>query len=198
MLFKACGIKFDEDLNDEQLLSIDLIGINFCKSSKRRIKEENLPAILKVMPLNKIVFVFKDNPINEIQAIIDKYHPGYIQVYETHLLKYFPTTKKILAINLFFQPQTSILKSLLKQCEYLIFEGHFSGQGLKISEEIDLDLLGVPFILAGGINGSNVHEAFMYKSCIGVDIATGLEENESINYKKVNEIIEKIKTVSLD
>jgi phosphoribosylanthranilate isomerase len=191
MLFKACGIRRENDITDEQIELVDLFGINFSPLSRREVEKNELNAILKRIPKTKQVFVFKENSIQEMETILNKYKPNYVQIYNEYDLSIDYEIKKILAINITEQAQSKLAKDF-ESYEFLVLEGASSGAGELMSPNIKLDLIRYPFLLAGGINISNLNKAKKYRNCIGVDIASGIEYRKRVSRDKINGILEKL------
>ena len=196
MLFKACGIRTKSDLTPEVISKVDLFGINFSPLSMRNPKLNELDNILSMIPRYKQVFVFKENSLNEIFDLILKYKPRYIQIYDATLLCLLPKN-----VSIILACQVKIKSDIfrinqIKGYHILLVEGAESGKNILVNSQINLSDINSPFILAGGLSEENVSEKIrIFEQCIGVDIASGIEEGNIVAPKKILRLSDLIKGI---
>jgi phosphoribosylanthranilate isomerase len=72
-------------------------------------------------------------------------------------------------------------------------KGVKGGTGISFNWDILKELsLGIPFVLAGGINSENVQEAIRLVNPQVVDVSSSVEENGIKSFEKIKEFIEKV------
>jgi phosphoribosylanthranilate isomerase len=71
--------------------------------------------------------------------------------------------------------------------DFFILDGAAPGSGQRIGTGIPADFPW-PFLLAGGINESNLDAIATCKNCMGVDIASGIETGGLVDLDKVGRI----------
>lgn len=186
--FKSCGLRNLDKLNK---IYSDLIGINFSPISKRRI---NIRQLKNIQFDNRLVAVFKENSFEEIYNLIINYKFFYVQIYAKQFtvqqIKNIPS-KKIFAFNPNNVEELNEALLIAKFIDFFILDSHLPGSGKMINLEICKNFC-YPFLLAGGMNISNLNCICELEYCIGVDIASGVETDNDIDYRKVNEIINKL------
>jgi len=189
MLFKACGIRNETNLTARFCSDIDFFGINFSPLSKRKPHPKSIIEILSKIPYSKQVYVFKENSVEDILHVFKLYGtPHYIQIYEPDLIEKLKGFAKIIfAANISTEHQ---LKNL-PEADLLILEGSQSGTGTEVSSNILLDKVNRPFLIAGGITPENaLKKVNKYKHCIGIDVASGIEENGIISNHKLHQFLQ--------
>ena len=186
MLIKFCGIQSVKELNADIIKRTDYFGVIFSPLSKRRITDfAMLIKIKNLIPKQKLVFVFKGNPIVEIEDLIKKYNPLMIQVYEEDIQAYFE--KRITILRAYNLISENSLSQINQNHKLIILEGKSSGKAEPIA--FDLQRIPFPYILAGGINESNIKSFTHLNNCIGFDMASGIEEQGITNSKKMLNIL---------
>lgn len=183
--FKSCGLR---DFDKLPFIHSDLIGVNFSSISKRKISKNELK---KFKSDPRLVAVFKKNSFKEIQETLSKFKFTYAQIYSQDLnLKQFEqiTCKKIFAFNPASDKNLNEAFQVAKFVDFFILDGSVPGSGKTLDLKQCYDFP-YPFLLAGGMNYSNLNKILKLKHCIGVDIASAIESNEDIDSIKVNGII---------
>lgn len=183
-LLKTCGIQSKEILKE---CNGDLIGINFSPISKRRVPLDN--EWLTELPINAVA-VFKNNSIEEIKAIQERFNFKYIQVYLEDITIEFLEQMKckvILAHSIKDSSDLDKVIEIARYCDLIILDGPFPGSGKEINTPISEDF-NYPFLIAGGINENNLTDAINHPYCIGVDLASGIEEFGQVSLSKINKI----------
>lgn len=183
-ILKCCGIRSAENLKG---VESDFIGINFSPISKRKVDVK--AEWLKELPMNS-VGVFKDQSEEEILSIQKELGLKYIQVYLKDISEDFlkqVKCKVILAHTIATEEDLKQVKALAPLTDLLILDGPFPGSGKSINIEIPEDF-NFPFLMAGGINIETAEKALSHPMCIGVDLASGIETDGNIDYKKVKDL----------
>ncbi len=194
LFFKACGIRTAESLV-ELHEKADLLGINFSPISKRRGKEGWLQEV--TIPSNAVA-VFKNNTEDEIEAIASQYGFRYVQLYSSDVkLDFIKRVKQkvILAVAVRTEQDWKHALQFAPYIDLFLLDGPKPGSGEPIHTGIPADFP-YPFLLAGGMNASNIDRVLQYENCIGVDMASGIEEGGEISHSKAGEVANAVKSVS--
>lgn len=187
--FKACGIRTPELLRADLA---DLVGINFSDISKRKIDETWLS--LDLVPGNAVA-VFKENTEDEINEVIQKYGFRYVQLYADDFeVEYVKSLRQkiILAISIKGEKDLELAERYAPYIDLFILDGAQPGSGERITATIPKDFP-YPFLLAGGMNATNLDRVKQYDHCIGVDMASGIESDGEVNEGKVKEVADQLK-----
>lgn len=189
-VFKACGIRSEEDLKANS----DLIGINFSPISKRKVNGDE--EWLKNLPKNAVA-VFKNNSEEEIKSITERFGFKYIQVYHGDVSEDFIKSLKckvILAHAVQSNEDFTAIEAIAKHTDFIILDGPFPGSGKGIEIDIPQDFH-YPFLMAGGINKDNIDKALSHPTCIGVDIASGIEMDGQVSLDTIDAIHQTVKNI---
>ena len=201
MLFKACGIRTPASL--QHAGHTDFIGINFSPLSKRRADAETLEILKTSMP-SSAVAVFYKNTEAEILAILEKYPFKTAQCYAGDVSPEFIRGLKIrvlLAVSFNDRlPLNEIIATLIEpyaaDVDCFILDGAIPGSGTSINGPIPPEFP-YPFLLAGGLNESNLEAVLNHKQCIGVDIASGIETEGTVDLEKIRHIAQRLVALPL-
>lgn len=210
LLFKACGIRTAELLKalgtsqaTADQVGPDFLGINFSPQSKRKPDADTLAALEKNPPSNA-VGVFYQNTEKEILEILHQYPFKTVQCYAGDVRPEFIRqlkTRVILAVKVpankpFIETFQSQIAPYAADVDFFILDGQNPGSGQRIESEI-LANFPYPFLLAGGLQVSNLDAALQYRQCIGVDIASGIETGESVDLEKLRHIAQRLLALPL-
>jgi indole-3-glycerol phosphate synthase len=182
--FKACGLRQPEHL---AIPGPDLVGINLSPQSKRRAD----PALFSTLPRHTVGLFYG----NEAEAphVLAQHPFPWVQLYiSAQSLPPLPTKPRIiralkdLAIFEDGSWQTDLLRS-----DLLILDGATPGSGQQAAYEIPADFP-IPFLLAGGLHLANLEKILQHPRCIGVDVASGIEENGQVSAHAIQQIRESL------
>ncbi len=190
--FKACGLKTAQEINN---VEANLIGINFSPVSKRKINLSELEN--GIIPSNAVA-VFYNNSVTEIESILTKFSFKYVQLYAEDVpLSFIQQLKQkvILAIRVKTKESLKKINQYAPFIDLFILDAAQPGKGKSIQVEIPRNFP-YPFLLAGGINETNLNKAQNYTNCLGVDIASGIETNGQVDLEKITNINKKINGLS--
>ncbi|MBK8555770.1 MAG: hypothetical protein IPL65_08370 [Lewinellaceae bacterium] len=188
LLFKACGIREPAHLE----LEADYLGINFSPRSKRKPSAELLEHLTTSTPAtdeiwSKLVPVFYQNTERKIRQILTRFPFQFVQLYAGDVSPAFVRTLKqkvLLACRIQQSSDLNVLKDYASDIDFFILDGATPGSGARISTPIPSNFP-YPFLLAGGIQESNLKLAANHKNCIGVDVASGIETTGLVDAEKV-------------
>lgn len=182
ILVKICGIT---DLNTAlylESLDCDFIGFVF-SNSKRQIKIDNAKKIIKKLSSIKIVGVFLNETPEFIYKIFNECRLDYVQVHgNTNLGHLLIPKEKII-------PAMVYDKNIPSGYDLVLIDGKTSGSG----ETYDLEKVFIEknqnYILAGGLNSSNLEERVNKINPFVVDVSSGVEVNFNKDFNKIQNFI---------
>ena len=199
---KICGITRVSDAAAACDSGADAIGLNFYSRSKRFVDSETAGAIAKSVDGKASVFgVFVNSTVGEIQTICESVELTHVQFHgdETpdivaELRAALPKMKTGRAVR--------ILNDDLKSAQQEIDAWQKVGVDLVLLDAASLDAFGgtgttlnwealkqlsfdVPWLLAGGLDPTNVAEAIRLSQAVGVDVASGVEAEPGIKDSKL-------------
>jgi len=202
---KFCGMQRAEDILFASECRPDYIGYIFAPS-KRQIPLEKAAELNRLRdPSIRSVGVFVNETPEKILQAVEQVSLDAIQLHGEESPSSVALLKRLL-------PQTEIWKalrvkgpdSLLSAREYpadcFLLDSFsrkaYGGTGKKGDWEFLKQYrhqLPHPFFLAGGLHIENISEAIEKIEPFGVDISSGIEENETKNLKKMRQITEILK-----
>lgn len=191
-LFKACGIRSADMLHPNEA---DFIGLNFSPRSKRRID----PAILEKQPLpENAVAVFYQNTEAEILETLARFSFKRIQLYAGDVSLGFIKKLRVrvfLAAALKQEADLQQLDQYAPHVDAFILDGALPGSGQASAVEIPANFP-YPFFLAGGMHSGNLERLLPFENCIGVDMASGIEDTDgSVRLEKIQQVAVKLKNL---
>ncbi len=182
---KICGITNYADAAVAVELGVDALGFIFA-SSPRKIEPEKARGIIrKLPPFVKSVGVFVNKDIEKVKDIVEYCCLDNIQLHGDESPEIcdslMPRTIKALRIrdtsaHVDFSEYRGKVKAFLLDA---YSEKSAGGTGKTFNWDMALDIKksGVPIILAGGLNPSNIRAAIEKVRPYGVDAVTGVEEH---------------------
>ena len=74
-------------------------------------------------------------------------------------------------------------------------DDHYGGTGKTFDLSLIKNKIDLPFLLAGGIDKDNFHQALNLKNCIGIDVCSSVEEKPGYkNHAQVKSLVEKVRS----
>lgn len=194
---KICGITNYDDAAMAVDLGVDALGFNFA-DSPRRISSDNARSIIrKLPPFVKNVGIFVNEDINKIKDIVEYCGLDNVQLHgdeSPETCEYFmPRTIKALKIKddctseQYKQYKAKVNAFLLDTYSKKVAGG--TGKTFNWDIAVEMKTLGVPIILAGGLNPSNIGEAIQKVNPYGLDVGSGVEEKPG---KKDHELMREL------
>lgn len=203
---KICGIR---DLTIAKICleeGADFVGLNFVPSSPRKIAINDAQKIVEFYASEKnspkVVLLFYKNSFEEIESIRSAIKHDFVQwVWDDSTLVDADPKK------LFGEPQicsyrvtAPIDDEILKNVpgEFLILDSYSKGAGGGTGETFNWEFVSKvrrKFLLAGGLNPTNVAQAIRSVKPFGVDVASGVESAPGVKDKeKVIQFIRNART----
>src|SRR5258708_1709757 len=183
-LIKICGITQEKSLHIALDNGADMVGFIFAPESKRRISLEKAKQLGKVVHSRKkkIVAVFQDQPIEEVNAIAQELHADFVQLHGNESVEYCAQIHSSIIKTM--KPTESTADVLNKFRTYQSYVKYFlldrvqQGTGRVLSPSI-VSPLAKEFkvLLAGGLTPDNIQEINSFAGDVvhGYDVASGVE-----------------------
>ena len=197
-LLKICGIRSLREAQYCQKLGVDVIGLNFVPSSERRISYQLGGQIIQTLREKKsglkIAGIFQNQALSEINTAAQKIGLDYIQLSGNEPVAFLKKCKipviKGIAVNR--KSDLNKARRYFPFVRYLILDGKKPGAGKTFNHDL-LTEFELPYLLAGGIGTDNVHEIMKRVHPTGIDVASGVETNGTIDLKKIKKIFNAVK-----
>ena len=181
---KICGITNYDDAAMAAGLGADALGFIFASSPRKIDTDKAMEIIKKLPPFIKSVGVFVNENIKKVIDIAEYCGLDIVQLHGEEspdaCRRLMPRTIKSLRIKDNCTPEDYLeYKGSVKAFLLDTYsEKAMGGTGKTFNWDIALNFkkLGVPIILAGGLNPSNIREAIEKVKPYAVDIGSGLEE----------------------
>ena len=182
-IVKICGIKTLPDALAAIEAGADYLGFNFYPKSVRFIEKSVCAEITSVLkrehPQVKLVGVFVNSPVEEIQDILQTCHLDLAQLHGDETPEIF--TQLILHAFRAFRgiPESNAGYERDEVPAMLIdaaVKGVYGGSGVTADWSAAVELAKkYPLLLAGGLTSENVADAVRQVQPWGVDVASGVE-----------------------
>ncbi len=203
---KICGIKTIYSAMVTLEAGADFIGLNFSPVSKRSIDLKMGVGIFNALKKNQnsvsVVGLFYQNEILEIRKILEEIPFDFVQ-FVTHDSTLSWNLLKGLHKNLI--PQISVKEPIddeafkVYDTELLILDSYKEGLGGgsgNVFEWENARAVKREYLLAGGLNPSNVEKAISVLQPFGVDVASGVESSPGEkDIKLIQEFIKNAKRI---
>lgn len=203
---KICGIK---DLATLELcvdLQVDFVGLNFSPRSPRGITQETAETLLplrKKTGFPKLVFLFFENSVSEIQTLSTRFQPDLVQLirgdkFLTKELWDNLTEKKSLLPAIRIQEKVMSDEDLEPKSDLVILDSYHKDLGGGSGHSFPWEYVTSvkrPFLLAGGITPENVKTAIETVHPYGIDVASGVETNGKKDPNKIKTLVQNVRTL---
>jgi phosphoribosylanthranilate isomerase len=197
----------------------DFLGIVFVPGRRRRVTTQQARAIVDAIhaavpsPVPKIVGLFADQPIDEVNRTIEQAGLDMAQLCGKESIGYCRQVKAGV-IKVFHVPTgvdtESATRSLSERLNSYAKAGHTVTldrlvEGLQggTGESFNWDIaarvsgMGHKFILAGGLTPNNVAEAMAASRPWGVDVSSGVETGGAKDHDKIQRFVEEARRASV-
>lgn len=182
---KFCGIRRKEDIEYVNKLLPEYIGFVFVKTSKRKITMTEALRLKKNLdPSIRVIGVFQNQSVNFIAKIVKNGAIDIVQLHGDEDDDFIKELKEEVDIEVI-----SVYRSS-KYAEYVMYDSKEPGQGIKATYRNMAK--NKPYFLAGGINITNIDDILLLNP-YAIDISTGVEVDGCKDYKKMEEIIKKVR-----
>jgi len=184
-LVKICGITRPEDAKQAVAAGADLIGMNFWRGSKRFVQDEQAREIIAAMPKGVLrVGVFVNAHPLVVSETVEELKLDRVQLHGDEIpstwnwLRPEQTIRTIRA-----RDQASLKEALGWEASLFLYDAYaegYGGSGKRAPWEVVAEGARRPFLIAGGLNPSNVAQAVEATRPDGVDVSSGVESAPGI------------------
>ena len=190
MLLKICGITRVEDMAAAGRAGADYAGIILVPRSPRFVPRGRIAALMAAAPGAKKVFVVRDMPLDELNALIAEFHPHAVQLHGSETADYargVAGAEVWKAFNL--NSETVLAEAEAFPCAMAVADSG-GGTGRPCDWGLAARLASArPILLAGGVTPDNVREAIGRVKPAGIDVSGGVESAPGIKDGKLIQLI---------
>ncbi|WP_423188393.1 phosphoribosylanthranilate isomerase [Alkalibacterium sp. f15] len=194
MLVKICGIQTPETAQVAAAAGADFIGLVFA-ASKRQVTIDEARKIKNSLSHTrvKVVGVFRNQPIKEVNQISRELGLDYVQLHGEESVTECQQINAPLIKALSFE-EISEAKHYRQVADYILIDSPKPGSG----ETFDWTMLkdkneDFPYFLAGGLSAENIAEAIQHLQPLGVDVSSGVETDGSKDAEKIRRFTHQVK-----
>ena len=186
---KFCGLTRAGDVRLASELGVDAVGFVFARHSKRRVEPEEARAMRTALaPFVDSVALFMDNPQDEVREIVRHMRPSLLQFHgsedDAFCRSFGVSYLKAIPMGGSAPASTMPLRARFPNAAGFLFDSHEPGEDGGSGKVFDWSRIpqdpGKPWMLAGGLNASNVFEATIATRPWGVDVSSGIELSPGI------------------
>ncbi len=184
---KICGITRPEDGGHAAAMGADAIGLVFYAKSPRAVDVAQAKAILAALPaFVTTVGLFVDAPAEEVNAVLDALPLDLLQFHGNESPAYCRAFRRPYLKALAMRPGMDLrvatedyvdARALLVDAYHPDAPG---GTGTRFDWERLPAQLGLPLVLAGGLDPDNIADAIRTVRPWGVDVSSGVEAAKGI------------------
>ncbi|WP_062046807.1 phosphoribosylanthranilate isomerase [Bacillus sp. JCM 19034] len=206
-LLKLCGNHSEHDVKVALASSAEYIGFVFAKSKRQVCREQLKRWLPNEKNHKKIVALFVNESIENIQYVLESAHVDVIQCHGNETPKYMNDLRKQVKQSLWkvihhndhaletMQSYRGIVDGYVVDCKV---DRQWGGTGLSFDWNYVPQYVeeghrqGVKVWIAGGVNPSNIHKLLPYKPD-GVDLSSGIEHEGKKSLELVRQLEERMK-----
>jgi phosphoribosylanthranilate isomerase len=186
---KFCGLTRAGDVRLASELGVDAVGFVFARQSKRRVEPEEARAMRTALaPFVDSVALFMDNTQDEVREIVRHMRPSLLQFHgsedDAFCRSFGVAYLKAIPMGGNAPASTMPFRARYPNAAGFLFDSHEPGEDGGSGKVFDWSRIpqdpGKPWLLAGGLNPSNVFEATIATRPWGVDVSSGIELSAGI------------------
>jgi phosphoribosylanthranilate isomerase len=187
---KLCGMTRLDDVRLAGELGVDAIGLIFAVHSARRVSIELALELRDAAASTKsVVALVMDNPVGEIERIVRELRPDILQFHgdedDAFCARFGIPFLKAVAMRGAAADDVLALLARYPSAAGFVFDGHAPGAMGGSGERFDWNRLAQqhlerPWLLAGGLDATNVDAAIRIARPWGVDVSSGVESAPGI------------------
>lgn len=198
---KICGMMRPVDIAAVNASRPDQIGFVFAPGRRRCVSHREAAAMRAMLdPAITAVGVFADNPLEEIAALLRR---GVIDAVQLHGHETEATIAALRArvhcpiVQAFAMAMAKDLwRAEASTADIIILDNGRGGTGERFDWR-QIDDLGRPFILSGGLNAENLAEALGLHPA-GVDLSSGVETDGAKDPAKIAACVARFRALTND
>ena len=185
ILVKICGITSPRDAEQAVAAGADLIGLNFWGGSKRFVTDDRAREIVTAIPtgVRKVGVFVNAHPL-VVTETVDELQLDFVQLHGDEVAAnwtWLPSDQVIRAIRV--RDDASLKESLDWQASLYLYDAFaegYGGSGKRAPWEVVAAGARRPFLIAGGLDPTNVADAIGATRPDGVDVSSGVELSPGI------------------
>ena len=180
MLLKLCGITRPEDMAAAERAGADYAGMILVPGTPRFVPRDRIPVLLAAAHIKK-VFVVRDMPLAELNALIAEFRPDAVQLHGNESADYARSITGTVVWKAFnLNSEAELAEAVAFPCAMLVADSG-GGTGRPCRWDLAARLAAVrPVFLGGGITPDNVREAIAEVHPAGIDVSSGVESTPGI------------------
>ena len=175
MLLKICGITRTEDMSAAEQAGAGYTGMILVPGTPRFVPRERIPGLMAAARCKK-VFVVRDMPPSELNALIAEFRPDAVQLHGNESADYargVTGAEVWKAFNL--NSEAVLAEAEAFPCAVVVADSG-GGTGRPCRWDLAARLASVRTIfLGGGITPDNVRDAIAQVRPAGIDVSSGVE-----------------------
>ncbi len=190
LLIKICGLKTPESLEVALESGADMVGFVFFGPSPRNVSPLAAQALETQVRGRALKVALTVNATDDLlHDIVDSLKPDMLQLHGTETIERVAVVRSrfglpvMKALPIATRADLSPIRLYAKVADRLIFDARAPQDATRpggLGKPFDWTLLqginpGVPFMLSGGLDASNVAEAIAITGAPGVDVSSGVE-----------------------
>jgi phosphoribosylanthranilate isomerase len=184
-LIKICGITRPEDAERVAAAGADLIGLNFWRGSKRFVQDDRAREIVAAIPPGVLkVGVFVNAHPLVVTDTVDELKLDRVQLHGDEIATNWTWLRPEQIIRVVrVRDQASLKDASVWQASLFLYDAFaegYGGSGKRAPWDVVAAGARRPFLIAGGLNPSNVAEAIRATRPDGVDVSSGVESAPGI------------------
>ena len=180
MLLKLCGITRAEDMAAAEQAGADYTGMVLVPGTPRFVPRDRIAALMAANRCRK-VFVVRNMPLDELNALIAEFRPEVVQLHGGESPDYARGVRGAAVWKAFdLNSETVLAEAEAFPCEMIVADSG-GGTGRVCRWDLAAELARTRRIfLAGGITPDNVREAVEQVHPAGIDVSGGVESAPGI------------------
>ena len=175
MLLKICGITRTEDMAAAEHAGADYTGVILVPGTPRFVSRERIPVLLAAARCRK-VFVVRDMPLSELNALIAEFRPDAVQLHGNESADYARSVTGAEVWKAFnLNSEAALSEAETFPCAVVVADsGGGAGRPCRWDLAARLAAIRTTF-LGGGITPDNVRDAIAQVRPAGIDVSSGVE-----------------------
>ena len=180
MLLKICGITRPEDMAAAEHAGADYTGMILVPGTPRFVPRERIPVLMTAARCKK-VFVVRDMPLADLNALIAEFRPDAVQLHGAESADYARNVAGAEVWKAFnLNSEAALAEAEAFPCALVVADSG-GGAGRPCRWDLAARLASVrPTLLGGGITPDNVRDAIEQVHPAGIDVSSGVESAPGI------------------